>query len=77
MSLAGRADHRQDSGPRTGETNARFPPYTVRERNPEGYCLNASTVEWKWIHPDMRTRLQELQDIIDDYISVSDPFAPY
>lgn len=60
-----------------GDTNARFPPYTTREKNPEGYFSGADTVAWRWISPYMRDRLEDLQGIIDDYYTVDDPFAPY
>jgi hypothetical protein len=58
-------------------TNTKFPPYTNREENPDSYCISAQTVNWNWIPEEIRDDLNSLEEIINDYITVDDPFAPY
>ena len=60
-----------------GDNNARFPPYTTREQDPVAYCSNADTVAWDWIPGDMPDILNNLQGIIDDYVTVTDPLSPF
>jgi hypothetical protein len=60
-----------------GDTNARFPPYTAREQDPVAYCSSADTVAWNWIPTDMPAILNNLQGIIDDYVTVTDPLSPF
>lgn len=60
-----------------GTTNAKFPPFTDREKNPDSYYSGASSISWNWIEGSTNTKLKNLQSFIGGYVTVSDPLAPY